>query len=136
MPTTVEFFGEQYGLVDEVNQFAMMEFAEAAADGLDADMMQGLAAMLRLIKECIIPADLARFLKSARKNKAKSDDLLPILKATFEGAAERPTGQLSDSSDGLPVTAPKSVVNSDDKASAMFPGRPDLQLAVRHSLSA
>ena len=132
----VEFFGEQFDLNATVSEFALMEFAEAAADGLDADAMAGMAAMMRLIKECIVKADVARFLKSARKNRAESKDLLPILTATFEQVTERPTGLPSDSSDGQPVIVPSSVASAADRALEHFAGRPDLQLAVQHSRSA
>ena len=134
--TSVEFFGESFDLNDTVSEFALMEFAEAAADGLDADAMAGMAAMMRLIKECIVEADLARFLKSARANRARSEDLLPIFKATFEQVTERPTGLPSDSSDGQTVIVPSSVVKPADKGLEHFAGRPDLQLAVQHSRSA
>ena len=133
---SVEFFGESFALNAEVSEFALMEFAEAAADGLDADAMAGMAAMMRLIKECIVPADVARFLKSARKNRAESKDLLPILTATFEQVTEHPTGLPSDSSDGQTVIVPSSVVKPADRGLEHFAGRPDLQLAVQHSRSA
>jgi len=134
--TSVEFFGEQFDLNAEVSEFALMEFAEAAADGLDADAMAGMAAMMRLIKECVVKADVARFLKSARKNRASSKDLLPVLTATFEQATERPTGLPSDSSDGQPAIVPSSVVKPADKGLERLAGRPDLQLAVLHTRSA
>ena len=134
--TSVEFFGESFDLNAEVSEFALMEFAEAAADGLDADAMAGMAAMMRLIKECVVKADVPRFLKSARANRAGSEDLLPILKATFEQVAERPTGLPSDSSDGQTVIVPSSVVSAVDKGLERLAGRPDLQLAVQHSRSA
>ena len=133
---SVEFFGEQFDLNETVSEFALMEFAEAAADGLDANAMAGMAAMMRLIKECVVKADVPRFLKSARKNRAGSEDLLPILKATFEQVTERPTGLPSDSSDGQTVIVPSSVVKPADKGLEHFAGRPDLQLAVQHSRSA
>jgi len=102
--TSVEFFGESFALNDTVSEFALMEFAEAAADGLDADAMAGMAAMMRLIKECIVKADVARFLKSARANRASSNDLLPVLKAMFEqpaGPRARPSrGEEPEARDG------------------------------------
>lgn len=133
---SVEFFGENFDLNAEVSEFALMEFAEAAADGLDADAMAGMAAMMRLIKECIVPADVARFLKSARKNRASSKDLIPVLEATFGQVTERPTSQPSGSSDGLPVIEPSSVASSVDRGLERLAGRPDLQLAVLHARSA
>ena len=134
--TSVEFFGESFGLNETVSEFALMEFAEAAADGLDADAMAGMAAMMRLIKECVVKADVARFLKSARANRASSTDLIPILEATFSQVTERPTGLPSDSSVGQSVIVPSSAVKPVDKGLEHFPGRPDLQLAVLHTRSA
>jgi hypothetical protein len=134
--TSVEFFGESFDLNAEVSEFALMEFAEAAADGLDANAMAGMAAMMRLIKECVVTDDVARFLKSARKNRASSKDLLPILKAMFQQVTERPTGLPSDSSDGQSVIVPSSVVSAVDKGLERLAGRPDLQLAVLHTRSA
>ena len=134
--TSVEFFGEQFALNETVSEFALMEFAEAAADGLDADTMAGMAAMMRLIKECIVTDDVPRFLKSARKNRASSADLLPILEATVQQVTERPTGLPSDSSDGQSAIVPSSVVKPADKGLEHFAGRPDLQLAVLHTRSA
>ena len=133
---TVEFFGESFGLNAEVSEFALMEFAEAASDGIDADAMAGMAAMMRLIKACVIEADAARFLKSARKNRASSTDLIPVLEATFGQVTERPTGLPSDSSDGQPVIVPSSVVKPADQGLERLAGRPDLQLAVLHTRTA
>ena len=133
---SVEFFCESFDLNAEVSEFALMEFAEAAADGLDADAMAGMAAMMRLIKECVVPADVARFLKSARKNRASSKDLIPVLEATFGQVTERPTSLPSGSSDGQPAIVPSSVASAADRALEHFAGRPDLQLAVQHSRSA
>ena len=133
---SIEFFGEQFELNTEVSEFALMEFAEAAADGLDADAMAGMAAMMRLIKECVVSSDVSRFLKSARKNRASSEDLLPIRKATFDPVTERPTGLSSDSSDGQHNTVPSFVANAGDRDWGPLNGRPDLQLAYLHSRSA
>lgn len=133
---SVEFFGEQFALSESVPEFALMEFAEAASDGLDAEMMAGLAAMMRLLKECIAVDDVGRFLKSARKNHASSAELIPVLKAAFQDATERPTSLPSDSSDGQPVIVQSSVVKPADKGLEHFNGRPDLQLAVLHTRSA
>ena len=133
---SVEFFGESFALNAEVSEFSLMEFAEAAADGVDADAMAGMAAMMRLIKECVVKADLARFLKSARANRASSTDLVPVLQATFGQVTERPTSLPSGLSDGQPLIVPSSVVKPADKGLEHFAGRPDLQLAVLHTRSA
>ncbi len=132
----VDFYGESFALNESVSEIALMEFAEASADGLDADMMQGMAAMMRLIKECVAPTDLKRFLVVARKNHASSEDLIAVLKATFEQTTERPTGLPAGSSDGQQTIEPKSDASSDDRGLEMLNGRPDLQLAVMRQRSA
>lgn len=149
MSNTVEFFGETFTLSPDVSEFALMEFAEAAADGVDGDTMQGMASMLRLILDCLAepepvvetaedgtetvvpqPSERARFRAVARKNRAAAKDLMPVIQAAFEGKAERPTGRSSDSSDGPGSTGPKSGSNSAVKGLERLAGRPDLQIAV------
>ena len=131
-----QFFGERFDLSTEVSEWALMEFAEVAADGVDGNMMAGLAAMMRLVKECVDPHDLSRFVATARRNRAKSEHLLPVLEATFNVTTQRPTMRPSDSSDGPSATVPSSVVNSVDRGLERLNGRPDLQLAVLHARSA
>jgi len=133
---TTTFFGDTFELNETVSEIALMEFAEASADGLDADMMQGMAAMMRLIKECVDPKDLKKFLVVARKNHASSEDLVGVLKATFEQVTDRPTGLPADSSDGQQTIEPKSVSSSADRGLGLLNGRPDLQLAVMRQRSA
>lgn len=127
---TVEFFGETFTLAEDVSQFALLEFAEAASDGQDGDTMEGLASMMRLVKECVDKPDVKRFLATARKNRAGTTDLIPVLSAAFEVETDRPTSRPSDSSDGPVTIAPKSPSSSDDKPSGRFDGRPDLRLAL------
>lgn len=137
---TVEFFGDTFGINPDVSEFALLEFAEAASDGQDGDTMEGLASLMRLVKECIAPADvvengevvtygLKHFLTVARKNRAGAEQLTTVIGAVFGAQTERPTGRPADSSAGPVSIAPKSAPNVDDKAS-LLPGRPDLQLAV------
>ncbi len=124
---SVEFFGERLALNPDVSEFAIMEFAEAAADGQDGDTMAGLASLLRLVRECIAEDDRARFTQLARKNRAGAEALTAVL--TSGPGTERPTVAPSDSSDGRTSTGLKSVSSSDVKVSPLA-GRPDLQLAL------
>ena len=142
---TVEFFGEQFALEDTMSEFALMEFAEVAESGVGQNGMAGMAAILRLIRSCIVDEDavdddgkpcapfgIQHFLASARKHRASHDDLIPVLDVAFNGVTERPTSRPSDSSDGPPSIALKSVSVSEDKGLELLNGRPDLQLAVQH----
>jgi hypothetical protein len=134
-PSTVDFFGETFTLNPDVSEFALLEFAEAAADGQDGDTMQGLASMMRLVKECISDDDRSRFLVSCRKNRAGAAALTEVISAAFTSKTERPTGRPSDSSDGPKVIEQKSeakpVVNI-----SRFAGRPDIQLGLQREAEA
>lgn len=131
MPT-IQFYGEEFQVESEVSQFALMEFAEAAADGQDGDTMQGMASMLRLIQSAVAPDEWVRFRASARKNRADAASLTEVIKGAF-GSTERPTGRSSDSSDGPLVTAPRSELSSEDRALEASGLRPDQKLAVLRS---
>jgi hypothetical protein len=131
----VEFFGEKFGIVDTPNEFALMEFADAA-ENVEANTMAALSSVLHLLQESIVADDWQRFRTHARKNRAGSQELMPIVFAVFEQTTERPTGQPADSSAGLVSIAPRSESKPADPAIAMFEGRPDMQAAVlrmRHS---
>jgi len=130
---SVEFFGESYGLNAGMSEFALMEFAEAADSGIEQNGMAAMAAMLRLIKTCIVEADLQRFLASARKNRPTSDDLIAVLDAAANQVTERPTSLPADSSAGQTIIAPSVASSSADKGLDLLRGRPDLQLAVLHT---
>ena len=134
--SSVEFFGESFGLQEGMSEFALMEFAEAAEGGVAQNSMAAMAAMLRLIKACIVADDLPRFLASARKNRPSSDDLIAVLDAAAHQVTERPTSLPADSSDGQTITAPSVASSSVDKGLDQLSGRPDLQLAVLHTRSA
>lgn len=127
----VEFFGEQFQLVEDgISEFALLEFADAAANGEDGDTMQGMASMYRLVKDCLAPNDWPRFQQTARANRAKVKDLMPVVEKAVEASAERPTGRPSDSSGGPSTTPAVSVWSVGDQVTEMFPGRPDLASGV------
>lgn len=143
MGATVEFFGETYALTGAVSEFALLEFAEAAADGQDGDTMQGMASIMRLLRDCIakeptvdedgtvVALGWASFRTAARANHASVErDLMPVIQQAFEAQADRPTGRPSDSSDGPALTAPSAASPSADRGMEHFRGRPDLQLQL------
>jgi hypothetical protein len=134
---SVEFFGESFEVRPKVSQYAMAKFAKAAAKNkTPQDVMLGMAAMLDLIEKCLTVEDWPRFDALADANDVDFEDLTAVLDAAFHQETERPTSLPSDSSDGQPVTVVSSVVKPADRASEMFAGRPDLQLAVLHTRSA
>jgi hypothetical protein len=129
----IEFFGERLKLSEPSDfEFAMMEFAEVAED-LDADTLAGAAAVMRILKAVIHPDDVKRFVRLARTNHAQVErDLMPIVVDAFTRETDRPTGQPSESSDGLqPTSAPSADVSSLRVIRRLEQqGRPDLALMV------
>jgi hypothetical protein len=111
----IEFFGAKYRLSDpEDYQWAMLEFADAATGGADAATLEGLSAIMAMLKAAIHPDDWTRFRTAARKNKARVDrDLMPVVVSAFsQEVTDRPTGRSSDSSDGPKVTPDTSAAVS------------------------
>lgn len=131
----VEFFGETFTLAEEISEFALMEFAESA-ENADSETLAGLAAIMRLLREVVIPEDWGRFKATARKNKAKVEDVLPLAVSVFEVKTARPTPRPADSSDGPPATEPRSTSGSGSRAFDLLDGRPDLQVMVARMESA
>jgi hypothetical protein len=131
----VELFGEVFALNPrEDYEWAMIEFADAAMGGTDADLLSGAAAVMALLREAIAADQWERFRKTARAKKAQTKrDLMPIVVQIFTQAAERPTGLPSDSSAGQRSTPESSEVASyrrvieREEAS----GRPDRALMVQ-----
>jgi hypothetical protein len=141
----VDFYGESFHVTDSPNEFALMEFADTA-EQVDEDSMPALAALFRLLQESIAAnpfddtssaeSEWDRFRKVARKNRASSDTLLPVVFAVYTAATERPTVQPSVSSDGPAPTPLRSVSPPADAAMERLSGRPDLQSALLEARAA
>lgn len=131
----IVFYGETFTFVEEVGDFALMEFAESA-ERVDSESLAGLAAIMRLLKAAVIEDEWNRFQATARKNKATVDACMKVVMDVFERETERPTVRPSDSSDGPLTTAPKSVDASSLRVAKRLEGRPDLQLMVLQAAEA
>jgi hypothetical protein len=128
----VEFYGEKFRLADEVNEFAVMAFADGA-ENIEADSMAGMAAVYRLLQSSIHEDDWARFKQTAFKNRANAETLMPIIGAVFEQTTERPTGRPADSTAGPAVTSLTSASQPVDAATEILAGRPDMLTALQNT---
>lgn len=128
------FLGESFKRNEDLSEFTVMEFAEALAGGVEDGTIQALAVNMAMFKESIHPDDRDRAVRLARSKRATTADLYTVIAEVIFKKADRPTGQSSDSSDGLPAIEPKSEQNSDDKVTEAFPGRPDKQAAILRAL--
>lgn len=132
--STVPFAGETFEML-EVSGAALLDFAEASSEGQDGNMMEGLASIKRLIRDCLSDEDWKRFWALARKTRATPDDLLKVVQSILTGETERPTSRPADSSAGPSVTEPKSEPSADVKVSTLA-GRPDLRVMIRQAAKA
>ena len=134
--STVTFKGEAFTLRGKVGLMPMMRFARAAKGGADANEMEGLAAMYDLLRSCIATDEWSRFEAHADDTAASQEELLDVVKQTYEALSSRPTSQPSDSSGGLTSS---SATSTDDSSSPVIrrletSGRSDL--ASVHLLAA
>ena len=159
---SVEFLGAEFGIADKVGLMPLLRFAHAAKSGLDSADFEGMAAMYDILQQCIAddriymrdgrpvdkPEDMdgvtvlggwAEFEAHATKVRAGDDDLMGVVQRVMSLLSERPTSQLSDSSDGLPQTSRMSEADSSSLAVVhrlKSRGRPDLAIAVMRSQTA
>lgn len=137
MTELVEFNDDEFHVAERVGLMPLMKFAMVAQSGVDANELDGLAAMYELLEQCIDPPDWDRFVKHATKSRASGDELNDLIGRVMVIVGNRPTGRSSVSSDGPRVIEPSSTGDSSSPATArvieMFnqEGRPDLALLVR-----
>lgn len=134
---TFEFFGETFHLNPSSEyEWEMMEFASAATNGGDSDLLSGVAAVFTFLKAVVHPSDWERFRATARKNRAQvKEDLMTVVVGAFTQTTERPTGRPSASSGGPKNTKRKSAAGSSSKVAKVVRreeknGRPDRALMV------
>lgn len=117
-PDTFTLCGEKFTVATEISVVPLGMFAKAAKSGLDTAEMDGLAAMIDMISQCVVDDDVDRFLAVASKNRVDAELLLKIVQAVMEAQTAFPTVQPSDSSDGESTTGPSSKVLSSSAVSS------------------
>lgn len=138
---SIPFAGLQIRVADKVGAIPFMRFAKVAKQGVDADDMEGLAAMYDLLEQVVHPDDWAKFEAHAQAKRVQSDELLDVIKDAFDVFADRPTTRPSDSSVGPRTIEPRSMGDSSspgtdpafERQIGRFEakGRPDLALVVQ-----
>ena len=136
-PLLVVWQGQTYRVADKVGDMAIMDFAEIAEQGIDSNEMKGLAAMKAMLRNCLAPKDFERFRQHALTSHATGDEMMELVKSTYEALSGRPTVQPSVSSDGPTPTAESSADDSSSPVMRVLESipdsRPDLKLAVWES---
>ena len=79
-PPSITFMGEKYRIADKIGVMPLLMFAAAAESGLSLSDQKGLAAMYRMLEDCIHPDDWGRFQTDITFKKV--DDLDKLMKLT------------------------------------------------------
>lgn len=143
----VTLLGAEFRMADRIGLMPLMRFAQSAKTGMDADDMEGLAAMYTLIRDCIDThrpqrpvldehgqplirdgapvteddgrSEWDRFEDHAIATKADADDLMKVVQDVIEALTARPSQRPADSSAGPQITsAPSKVTSSSPERSA------------------
>ena len=104
----VTFGGEDFRTADKIGLMPLMRFAKVAKQGVDAEDLDGLAALYDLLEQCIHDDEWTRFQETADRTRADGEELMAVIGKVFEALAARPTSLPSDSSAGQPTTQPRS----------------------------
>jgi hypothetical protein len=119
---TVEVLGDRYFIGDKVGLMPLMKFAHTAKRGVDADDMEGMAAMYELLQDCIAKHDWDRFEQDMTAKKADGQDLFSVIGEVIEILSARPTRQRSGSSSGRSTTTASSTGPSSAAGHRVPPG--------------
>lgn len=111
-PDTFGFYGEVFAMRGAIGAMTLMQFAAVAVKGVNIDQMEGLAAVHRMLEDCIAPGDWPRFQEVARREAADAEDLLAVIRQVIAAVAGRPTVKPSASPDGPSSTMESSRVES------------------------
>lgn len=109
----------------------MIRLAQLAKRGVDANEMDGLAALGDCLQTTLASdAEYDRLMDYATRERLDGDELMEALQVFLAVIAARPTRRPSESSDGPVGDSPRSTGDSVSRVLNRYDGRPDLQLAV------
>lgn len=124
-PDQFKLNGEVFTVSDRDLTIPFGRFAEAATSGLDTAEVEGLAAMMRLLKAVVVEEDRMRLLDAA--DGADGEQLIAIVTAVMQAKTGRPTERPSDSSGGLSPIGVNSKAPSSSEASSPLGNVPPIQ---------
>lgn len=107
-PVTFDFHGQTFTVADQLSQMALMDFGRIAVTDVDANAIEGLAALHDVYESLLTEEDWPRFKALAKKERVSGDELNELLRLLMEAMSGRPTSRPSDSSDGPSPTGENS----------------------------
>lgn len=132
---TFEFFEVEPRVNPSFGELDLTDFLEAASVIEETDISKAMSLIKNTLRAMVHPDDFDDFWATAKRHRQGTSDLMGLMYAVIETAADRPTEQPADSSDGLPLT---STSSSDDSSSRVIhrleqEGRPSLALMVQQA---
>lgn len=149
---SLEFLGERFRLAERIGLMPMLAFANASKQGIDADDMEGLAAMYALIRDVVDqtrpftvdpetgkqmvdaagvpewdgPSEWMRFEQHAIETQADGEELMDFISRAMAVVAARPRKRRGGSSVSSPRTSETSRPDSSSPAIRRIPGLEEL----------
>lgn len=111
-PRMVPAFGAEFEVADRMGLMPLLRFAHLAKRGVDADDMDGLAAMYDVLAACFTDEAWTRFQAAAVDARADGDALLEVVGRAIAVMTARPTKRPSVSPAGPSTTTPSSTDDS------------------------
>lgn len=119
--------GEVFTVTGKDLTIDFMEFAEKANSGLDTAQMEGMAALLGIMRAMVVDEDRDRFIAHAKAIGLPVETLMSIVGAVIEAKTGRPTEQPSGSPVGLSSTGASSRAPSSYGAPSPIQQDPRIQ---------
>lgn len=128
---TFGWFGSEIRVNPDLSELDIIDFAEEASK-VEEKTPEAVAVLKNTFRIYIHSNDFDTFWLLSRKHRVRIETLMETMTSIMEAISGRPTGQLSDSADGLQSTKRNSKAGSSLRVIHRLEteGRPDLALAV------
>ncbi len=115
-PDTFTLCGVQFAASADVDAVAVLEYGEVAAQGVEAEDVAGMAAILALLRSAVEESEWPRFRATVRKHRPSVEVLMELATAVVQRETGRPTQRPADSSAGPSTTGETSKAPSSSEA--------------------
>lgn len=127
-----DWFGHPIRVAEDAGDLPLIDFLATAKTISIEDEVGVMLATQDFIQAQLHPDDWATFLRVAKENRQTHKDLMQVAKDIVAAVARFPSGRLSDSSNGQPITDTSTRLGSTSvqRAMASLQGRPDLKMHI------
>lgn len=121
-PAAFEFLGAEFHCADRFDGLTLLRFGKLATQGVQADDMEGVAAIYDLLRTVIAEQDWVRFERHCAQVRPSMQQLAEVALSAGAAASDRPTKRQPSSSPGPAATTGGSRVVSFSKGTVTETG--------------